>query len=461
MQESQTNEAICAIATGTGIGAIAVIRVSGNNSLEKVSRCFSKDLSKAKTHTLHFGLFQDDNKETIDEVLISVFHHGKSFTGEESVEISCHGSPYIQQRILKRLHQVGIRSAEPGEFTMRAYLNGKMDLSQAEAVADLIAAQNQKSHEIALNQLRGGFSNELKELREELIHFASMIELELDFGEEDVEFADRSQLLQLVQKVMQHLEQLVKSFEVGNAIKTGIPIALSGRPNAGKSTVLNALLQEDRAIVSNIPGTTRDTIEEQFNYQGVSFRLIDTAGIRESSDEIEQRGIERTLNKMQSAKMVLYLFDSTDFTIADVQADLQTYVKDQPYILLATKKDIEEGSREKQLLDLQKAVDNEVLLVCINDQVDRENLLETLFAKAIGEEMESYSTIVTNARHLEKLELGLQSLQKAEHGLKTNISADFVAMDIRQAMFQIGQITADISTDDLLGNIFANFCIGK
>lgn len=455
------SETICAIATGNGVGAIAVIRVSGPDALTIASKVFSKSLLKVASHTLHFGTIAEENGQLIDEVLVSVFHEGKSFTGESSVEISCHGSQYIQQRILKVLMANGCRLAEPGEFTMRAYLNGKMDLSQAEAVADLIAVQNQKAHELALNQMRGGLSNELKELRERLIHFASMMELELDFGEEDVEFADRTEMLQLVDNVLEYVVKLIHSFELGNALKNGVPIALVGRPNAGKSTMLNALLKEERAIVSDIPGTTRDTIEEGFQHEGIAFRLIDTAGIRVSEDEIEQKGIERTMEKINQAKLVVYLFDSSDFDSAGVIEDVNKYVGSRNYILIATKKDIYNKSRTDELTTIERALGQSCFLVNMKESGDRDQLLDQIYQHSVGSDIASYDTVVSNARHLEKLELAAQNLSKAKNSIETGISGDFIAMDIRQAMFQIGQITADISTDDLLGNIFSNFCIGK
>jgi tRNA modification GTPase len=454
------NECICAIATGQG-GAISIIRVSGEKALEKVSKIFSKELTKAKSHTTHFGLIKNEAGEIIDEVLVNIFHEGKSFTGEESAEISCHGSSFIQQQILQLLFSAGCRMAEAGEFTMRAYLNGKMDLSQAEAVADLIAVQSKKAHEIAMNQLRGGFSNELKELRSELIHFASMVELELDFGEEDVEFADRTEMLALVKRVSDYVLKLIESFGLGNVIKNGVPIALVGRPNAGKSTVLNALLNEERAIVSDIPGTTRDTIEESFTHEGLAFRLIDTAGIRESSDEIEQRGIERTMEKIQQARLVIYLFDTSDFEVEDVLTDQATFLKGIPHLLVGTKNDIYSKNKKDYISKIEHKTGIHIPLLCIKDEADRRTLLNNIYELAVGKDMEEHSTIVTNVRHVQNLELAAQSLLKAKTGIEKDVSGDFIAMDIRQALFQIGQITAEISTEDLLGDIFSNFCIGK
>jgi len=304
-------DTICAIATPNGLGAISVIRLSGKESLKIIQAVFSKDLSDKASHTVHFGNFLSGQNVIIDEVLVTVFQQGKSFTGEESIEISCHASPYIQQQILKTLMEQGCRLAEPGEFTMRAFINGKMDLSQAEAVADLIASQSKSAHDIALKQLKGGFSSELKELREKLIHFASLVELELDFAEEDVEFADRKELKQLVIDVLAYIQRLARSFELGNAIKNGVPVAIVGAPNTGKSTLLNQLLGEDRAIVSNIAGTTRDVIEETLNIDGILFRLIDTAGIRENAEEIEAMGIERSKEKIRQAAVVLCMAEST------------------------------------------------------------------------------------------------------------------------------------------------------
>lgn len=454
-------DTICAIATGNAIGAIAVIRLSGPKSLEILQKSFSKDLSKEESHTLHFGLFKNEEGVLIDEVLVSVFQVGKSFTGEESIEISCHSSPYIQQQIIETLLANGCRMAEAGEFTMRAYLNGKMDLSQAEAVADLIASQSQLAHDMALKQMRGGFSNELKELREKLIHFASLVELELDFAEEDVEFADRRELLALVQEVKVYIQKLISSFRLGNAIKKGVPVAFVGRPNAGKSTVLNALLNEERAIVSDIPGTTRDTIEEVITHKGISFRLMDTAGIHLTEDVIEKKGIEKSLQKMEEATLVIYLFDCTTFTQERIHSDKANFLKQNKHLLVATKGDLANESNLKDLKELSKSEGEEIQLVTIQKQSDRNMLMDLIFDHSVGNEIQQHHLIVSNARHVDKLSKAEESLDKAEWGLTENISADLVAMDIRQAMYQIGQITGDISTDDLLGNIFAKFCIGK
>ncbi len=458
---SNNQDTICAIATGNAIGAIAIIRLSGSQSINILQKSFSKDLSKAESHTLHFGLFKNQEGELIDEVLVSVFHAGKSFTGEESIEISCHSSNYIQQKIIETLLQNGCRMADAGEFTMRAYLSGKMDLSQAEAVADLIASQSKLAHEMALKQLRGGFSNELKELREKLIHFASLVELELDFAEEDVEFADRKELLALVREVKAYIKKLISSFSLGNAIKNGVPVAFVGRPNAGKSTVLNALLNEERAIVSDIPGTTRDTIEEVINHRGINFRLMDTAGIHSSEDTIEKQGIERSIKKIEEATLVVYLFDCSTFTEEQIQSDKENFLKKNEHILIATKGDLADDRTNQSLASLVVKEGEEIPLLTIQNEADKSKLLDIIFDETVGQEIEQHNIIVSNARHVDKLTKAEESLDKAEFGLSDNLSADLVAMDIRQAMYQIGQITGDISTDDLLGNIFAKFCIGK
>lgn len=448
-------ETICAIATGHPSGAISVIRVSGPKSFELANKFFSRQLGNELSHKALFGLWKKENV-IIDEVLVTPFEKGKSFTGEESVEIACHASTFIVQEILICLTQAGARMAEPGEFTLRAYMNGKMDLSQAEAVADVIASQSEAAHKVAMKQLRGGLSNELKDLREKLIHFASMVELELDFGEEDVEFADRTELLGLVQSVKAYVYRLIDSFRLGNAIKNGVPIALVGRPNAGKSTVLNALLQEERAIVSDIPGTTRDTVEEVFNHKGVSFRFMDTAGVRESDDFVENEGIKRSLDKIARAELVVYLFDASLLTLNEVEKDISTYLSGTNHLLIGTKKD---KLNEVQLEVWEKEAN--IHLIYVKEDLDRLQLLDLIFETSVGSGLDEKETIISNARHVEKLEKASVSLENAESALLNQTSADFVAMDIRQAMYQIGQITGDISTDDLLGNIFSKFCIGK
>ena len=453
------NDTICALSTANGLGAIAVIRISGNKAFEIVSSIFSKSLVDVTTHTAHFGRIRK-GEEIIDEVLVTVLHEGKSFTGEQTVEIACHGSVYIQQQVLQLLTSNGCRMAEPGEFTMRAFMNGKMDLSQAEAVADLISSQSKRAHQMAMNQMRGSFSNELRDLREKLIHFASLVELELDFSEEDVEFADRTELKQLVQDVLAYIQKLIKSFELGNALKNGVPVAIVGAPNTGKSTLLNQLLGEERAIVSNIAGTTRDVIEETLNIDGILFRLIDTAGIREGlsdsdSDKIEAIGIERSKQKIQQAQLVLLLADATTNTLAEVTAwanELQTAYPDKKIVLIVNKADL--------VADLSVDFVQHLFLSALTGQG-----IECLTSWMVdqithGVDLQQ-DVIVSNARHVEELQKTAEALEKANYGLETGITGDFVAMDIRQAMFHLGSITGDISTDDLLGNIFSKFCIGK
>jgi tRNA modification GTPase len=450
-------DTICAIATPNGIGAISVIRVSGKDTLAKVSTVFSKNLTDKESHTVHFGNFKSLDQELIDEVLVTIFHHGRSFTGEESAEIACHASPYVQQQILQALLSIGCRLAEPGEFTMRAFMNGKLDLSQAEAVADLIASQSKNAHTIALNQLRGDFSSKLKDLREQLIHFASLVELELDFAEEDVEFADRTELKALVSDVLIHIRKLIGSFELGNAIKNGVPVAIVGAPNTGKSTLLNQLLGEERAIVSNIAGTTRDVIEETLNIEGILFRLIDTAGIREGAEDIEAIGIERSREKIRMSKIVLCMADLT------VDGNIEAVVKWAKEIaqMFPEKKVIVAGNKS----DIsQKTIENcdlPSVLLSAKHGSHLDELKKILVESVIGDIDLGNDTIVSNTRHLEALVRTEETLSKALEGLNTGVTGDFVAMDIRQAMFHLGSITGDISTDDLLGNIFARFCIGK
>lgn len=451
------NHPICALATPNGIGAIAMIRVSGSGSLALLERCFSKKLSAQPSHTVHFGAFRHLDHSVIDEVLISVFADGKSFTGEESAEISCHASPYIQQQILQALLASGFRLAEPGEFTLRAFANGKMDLSQAEAVADLIASQSKVAHEIALKQLRGGFSSELRDLRERLIHFASMIELELDFAEEDVEFADRTELKQLVNEVLLYLRKLIQSFELGNAIKNGVPVAIVGAPNTGKSTLLNQLLGEERAIVSDIAGTTRDVIEETLNIEGILFRLIDTAGIREGAETIEAIGIERSKDKIRHAQIVLCMADAAAPNsleeVATWVGELRTEFPDKHIQLVVNKVDISQENI--------KNCEKEAVLLSAKEGTGLPQLRSRLVDLVVGGHDLANDTIVTNVRHVEALRRTAESLEKAKYDLAHQVTADFIAMDIRQAMYDLGTITGDISTDDLLGNIFSKFCIGK
>ena len=448
---------ICALATANGMGAIAVIRVSGTGVKALVSKGFSKDLSALASHSVHLGWMLSASGERLDEVLVTLFDHGKSFTGEESVELACHGSPYIQQLLLQRLVELGCRFAEPGEFTKRAFLNGRLDLSQAEAVADLIAAQSKQAHQVALQQLRGRFSSELQQLREQLINFAALIELELDFAEEDVEFADRSSLKQLVASVLQMVRRLAASFELGNAIKQGVPVAIVGAPNTGKSTLLNQLLGEERAIVSDIAGTTRDVIEEVLNIEGIQFRLIDTAGIRETTETIEALGIERSQRKIEQAKIVLCLADSGDITnLQETQEWVQslfTLHPDKHILLIQNKADLANSTNLNQ---------QEVLQISALNGTGISELKEKLVKLVLGDFSIQDETIVSNARHHAALQQTAAALDRAQAGLDGQTTADFIAMDIREAMRQLGQITGQIDVDtDILGTIFSKFCIGK
>jgi tRNA modification GTPase len=448
---------ICALATANGMGAIAVIRVSGTGVKALVSKGFSKDLSALSSHSVNLGWMLSASGERLDEVLVTLFDHGKSFTGEESIELACHGSPYIQQLLLQRLVELGCRFAEPGEFTKRAFLNGRLDLSQAEAVADLIAAQSKQAHQVALQQLRGRFSSELQQLREQLINFAALIELELDFAEEDVEFADRSALKQLVASVLQMVRRLAASFELGNAIKQGVPVAIVGAPNTGKSTLLNQLLGEERAIVSDIAGTTRDVIEEVLNIDGIQFRLIDTAGIRETTETIEALGIERSQQKIEQAKIVLCLADSGDVTnLQETQEWVQSLFSlhpDKHILLIQNKADLATSPN----LNPQA-----VLQISALTGTGISELKEKLVKLVLGDFSIQDETIVSNARHHAALQLTAAALDRAQAGLDGQTTADFIAMDIREAMRQLGQITGQIDVDtDILGTIFSKFCIGK
>ena len=465
-----TSQTICALSTAPGVGAIALIRLSGKEALSLVSTCCGKDLTQVPTHTAHFARFRDTSGKVLDEVVITVFKDGKSFTGENTAEIACHGSTYIQQMILKTLLERGCRMAAPGEFTMRAFMNGKMDLSQAEAVADLIASESSKAHEVAMNQMRGSFSHELKDLREKLIHFASMVELELDFAEEDVEFADRTELRALVDEVLAYIAKLIRSFELGNVLKNGVPVAIVGAPNTGKSTLLNQLLGEERAIVSNIAGTTRDVIEETLNIDGILFRLIDTAGIREGADTIEAIGIERSHQKIQQAKIVIVMCDFGDLGSAvedhlsmgpiEAMAWADTLVVQYPekrIVVVGNKADLRPANQDALWYNCKAAF----IPLSAKTGEGMHDLTAWLSEQVLGDFNTQTDTIVSNARHLEALQRAQSSLTAAKNGLETGITGDFVAMDIRQALFDLGSITGDISTEDLLGNIFAKFCIGK
>lgn len=451
---SVSKDTVCARSTASGVGAIAVIRVSGEQAIEYTNQLFSKSLLDVASHSAHFGVIKSVSGEVIDEVLVTVFHKGKSFTGEATTEIACHGSNYIQQEILKALLEVGCRMADPGEFTMRAFFNGKMDLSQAEAIADLIAADSAKVHQIALNQMRGGYSDSIQQLKQQLMDFASLIELELDFSEEDVEFASRSELSKLVGELKVKLKQLIDSFSYGNALKNGINTVIAGRPNAGKSTLLNALLNEERAIVSDIAGTTRDTIEETITIDGVTFRFIDTAGIREATDEIEKLGVERTFAEVKRSKIVLYVFDADALQPADVVADLANLKTDNVSILVIANK------TDKATLDNQSQFDFPILQLSAKVKTGLEEL-KTQLTKLVQQDAGESDMIVVNARHYEAFSKAYKDLVKVEEGMELQLPGDLLAMDIRSAIRNLASITGEITTDDLLGNIFANFCIGK
>jgi len=458
-------DTIVALATPSGAGAIAVIRLSGLDAIPFADKQFKsvsgKLLAKQKTHTIHLGHIID-GKKTIDEVLVSVFKNPNSYTGEDVVEISCHGSKYIQQEIIQLFLRNGCRMATAGEFTLRAFLNGKLDLSQAEAVADLITSDNEASHQIAMQQMRGGFSSEIGKLREELLNFASLIELELDFAEEDVEFADRTKFKDLVERISFVLKRLLDSFAVGNVIKNGIPVAIVGEPNVGKSTLLNALLNEERAIVSEIAGTTRDTIEDEISIGGMGFRFIDTAGIRETQDVVESIGIKKTFEKIEQAHVVIYLFDSTQFKILGSQfkvelEKIKNKYPQKPLIILANKID---KLSEDEILNLKFQISN-LELLSAKTGVGVEGLKDKLLGFVNTGALKNNDTIITNTRHYGSLQKALEEIIKVKHGLDSGLSGDLLAIDIRQALYHFGEITGEITNDDLLGNIFANFCIGK
>ncbi|MFC5044809.1 tRNA uridine-5-carboxymethylaminomethyl(34) synthesis GTPase MnmE [Aquimarina hainanensis] len=461
-----SKDTIVALATPSGAGAIAVIRVSGQDALHICAPLFrskkGKNLLDQKSHTIHLGHIIDENR-VLDEVLISLFKGSNSYTGEPTVEISCHGSTYIQQEIIQLLLRKGCRAANPGEFTLRAFINAKLDLSQAEAVADLIASDSEASHRIAMQQMRGGFSNEIKALREELLNFASLIELELDFAEEDVEFADRSQFRALIERITKVLKRLIDSFAVGNVIKNGIPVAIVGEPNVGKSTLLNALLNEERAIVSDIAGTTRDTIEDEIIIGGIGFRFIDTAGIRDTKDVVESIGIQKTFEKIEQAQVVIYLVDSSDLT-ADRITELQTEIgkiknkyPQKPLLIVANKVDKLSSEAATTLSNTIEGVH----LLSAKNNIGVDTLQDSLLNFVNTGALRNDDTIVTNTRHYDALLKALEEIQKVQYGLDSGLSGDLMAIDIRQALYHFGEITGEISNDDLLGNIFANFCIGK
>jgi tRNA modification GTPase len=463
------HDSIVALATPSGAGAIAVIRISGEDAIAIGSSVFrsikAKDITKQKTHTLHLGHIMDDAK-TLDEVLLSIFKGPNSYTGENTIEISCHGSTYIQQQIIQLLLRKGCRMANPGEFTLRSFLNGKLDLSQAEAVADLISSDNEASHQIAMQQMRGGFSNEIAKLREELLNFASLIELELDFAEEDVEFADRTQFHELLNRIEFVLKRLIDSFAVGNVIKNGIPVAIVGEPNVGKSTLLNALLNEERAIVSEIAGTTRDTIEDELVIGGIGFRFIDTAGIRETQDVIESMGIRKTFEKIEQAQVVLYLFESTKFKVQSSEYIIEIEkIKNQfplkPLVVVINKIDLLSENEIQNIKKLLEPLNVQLQTISAKENLGVEELKTQLLSFVNTGALRNNETIITNTRHYDSLLKALDEIQKVKYGLETNLSSDLMAIDIKEALYHFGTITGQVTNDELLGNIFANFCIGK
>lgn len=454
MNNQQT---IIALATPAGTGAIGVIRISGSETIPVVNKLFKgKDLTKVASHTIHLGTLRQDGK-ILDEVLISLFKGPNSYTKEDVIEISCHGSNFIIQKVIKAFLDEGIRLAKAGEFTQRAFLNGRFDLAQAEAVADLIASENETAHQAAVSQMRGGFSAEITDLRTELVHFASMIELELDFTEEDVEFASRVELKGLIDKLLVAVGGLIDSFSLGNVIKNGVPTVIAGKPNAGKSTLLNALLNEEKAIVSDVPGTTRDFIEDELIIEGVHFRFIDTAGIRETTDKVEAIGVARTHTKMKEASLVLYIVDLEAESITDYHRQVnQLENGGVPFLIVGNKVD----KAQPDLLKMTTADPRSVTISALSKEnldVLKVKLLETINLDSF----KTGNTIVTNARHYESLLQTKNSLLQVIEGVENQVTSDFLALDIRQSLHHLGEITGEITTDDLLDNIFSKFCIGK
>jgi tRNA modification GTPase len=450
MNYFNTEDTICAITTGGSMSAIAIIRISGENAIGIVNSVFSKDISKSKTHTLHFGNFTY-KREVIDEVLISIFRGSKSFTGEESVEISCHGSIYIQNKIIQVLIDSGCRLATSGEFSMRAFKNGKLDLIQAESVADLIESESEAAHKTAFMQLKGGISGKLKELRNQLIDFASLLELELDFSEEDVEFADRKKFNDLLENIKSELEKLIQSFKLGNSIKNGIPVTILGAPNVGKSTLLNCLLNEDKSIVSDIAGTTRDAIEDILIINGYNFRFIDTAGIRNTTDTIENLGIEKTLDKAKKSEIILFIIDSSQVLKLQL-SELEKIKKDNKgkVLVIVNKIDISDIELKEDYIPISAKTGKGIAKL-------QNKLLNFINTEKISDN----DSIISNLRHYEQLQLTLHEINTIIHGMENNISGDLLSINIRQALFHLGSITGEVTTDDLLDNIFGKFCIGK
>jgi len=481
-------DTICALATANGVGALGIIRISGENAIAITNKIFEgKNLEKAASHSVHYGFIVDgknqesrtenqqprtenqdvQNSEIIDEVMVSVFKAPKTFTTENSVEISFHGSPHIAKKILETLIKNGARMAKAGEFTMRAFLNGRIDLSQAESIADLIASENEASRKIALNQLKGGISNEISELRGDLLNFTSLVELELDFSEEDVEFADRTALNLLLNRIEEKLESLIDSFQYGNAIKNGVDVAIIGKPNAGKSTLLNALLKEERAIVSDIAGTTRDTIEEILHIKGTAFRFIDTAGIRETKDEIEAIGVQKAKEKIHSAKILLYLYDEFDSQPQEIIDFVKTFWReDLKVILLHNKMDIS-GNLEKNSFDLEIKKDlfpkysNHIIPISAKHKTGIETLKSELLTYVESLKSDESNVIITNQRHFESLQKSLESVKRVQQAVSQSFHTELLAYELRYALEYLGEISGEFTNDEVLGNIFSKFCIGK
>ena len=458
-----------ALASPSGAGAIAVIRISGKDAIGIAEQVFQsvsgKSISQQKTHTIHLGHIVDEGK-VYDQVLLSIFKNPHSYTGEDVIEISCHGSTFIQQQIIQLLLRKGCKMAQAGEFTLRAFLNGKLDLSQAEAVADLIASDNEASHQIAMQQMRGGFSNEIAKLRAELLNFASLIELELDFAEEDVEFADRTQFKELLNRIEFVLKRLIDSFAVGNVIKNGIPVAIVGEPNVGKSTLLNALLNEERAIVSDIAGTTRDTIEDELVINGIGFRFIDTAGIRDTKDVVESIGIKKTFEKIEQAQVVIYLFDSLKFQVSGSEyiAEIEKVKNKYPLksiVIVINKVDLISQDEVSSMSQKLEALNLKPILMSAKEKQGIDELKNLLLSFVNTGALRNNETIITNSRHYDSLIKALEEIQKVSFGLNSGLSSDLMAIDIKQALYYFGEITGEVTNDELLGNIFANFCIGK
>ena len=453
-------ETIVALATPNGLGAISVIRISGLNAISVTEKLFkpkgNKKLSNQKSHTVHLGHLMKNGHE-LDEVLVTLFKGPHSYTGENTIEISCHGSTFIQQEIIDLFIENGIRVANPGEFTLRAFINGKMDLNQAEAVADLIASENEGSHKLAMEQMKNGFSNDLKKLRSELLHFSSMIELELDFSQEDVEFAERSEFKKLTIKIQSELEKLIDSFKSGNVLKNGISVAIAGKPNAGKSSLLNTLLNEDKAIVSDIPGTTRDSIEDSLVIDGINFRFTDTAGLRETKDVIESKGIKKTKEKINSARILIYLFDSNDTSFKEINSDLKSFKREDLSVLLVRNKVDLKNTNQNLINQLEKF---EIIEISANN-IDSVSSLKKRLVNEINILNPYTDTVISNSRHYEALMKALKAIKEVNNGLKSDISGDLLSVDIRKSIEHLAEITGEITNDDVLGNIFANFCIGK